>query len=193
MPNWVSNTVSIEGEKEIISEIKEKLARPTKVSAEGNTEAQVISFLNIVGPPDDKWDEYHGMHGYSEGEKKGDTEFNWYNFNQSNWGVKWDACDPSIVDEGTTKVVYEFQSPWSPPIRAFIALSEQYPTITITDEWIEEQGFGSTVILKNGEDEEVDSFDWMCGDCDYKHAGETDSFYNEETYEHTCPNCGVSR
>jgi len=186
MPNWVDNTVSIEGDEEIISEIKERLARPTNVR---DGEAQVISFLNIVCPPSDKWDEYNGMHGWSEGEKKGDTEFNWYNFNQANWGVKWDACDPSIVHEGTTKVVYQFQSPWSPPIRAFIALSEQYPTITIKDEWIEEQGFGSTVILKNGEDEEVDSFDWMCSYCNYKHQGETDSFWDAEKYHYTCPEC----
>ena len=190
MPNWVDNTVIIEGEKEIISEIKERLARPTKVK---DSEPQVISFLNIVCPPDDKWDEYNGMHGYSNGEKQGDTEFNWYNFNQANWGVKWDACNPSIVDETDTKVVYEFQSPWAPPIRAFLALSEQYPTITITDEWIEEQGFGSTVIVKNGDDEEVDGFDWICGYCNYKHQGETDLFWNAETYEHTCPKCEVSQ
>ena len=191
MPNWVDNTVIIEGEKEIISEIKEKLSRPTPMDEEG--QSKCISFLNIVGPPQDKWDEYKQVHGWANGEQTGNTDYNWYNFNNTNWGVKWDACDPSIIEETDNRIVYWFNSPWSPPIRAFIALSLQYPTVTIKDEWIEEQGFGSTVILKNGEDEEVDGFDWICGDCNHKHSGETDSFYNEETYEHTCPNCGVTR
>ena len=198
MPNWCFNTVTIKGDKEEIKRVREQLSQPFQSpNRDWATDEvtivdvnPVFSFWNIVRVPEDKLDEYHAVHGFSNGEKSGDTEFNWYNWNIREWGTKWDVAGESfIADEGDDYVVYSFNTAWSPPVHALNALSVQYPTLVITNEWEEEQGFGSTLIHKNGEEEEFDGFDWKCGDCDYLYVGDTSAIYDEESYEVMCPKC----
>ena len=67
------------------------------------------------------------------------TKNDWYNWNLRNWGTKWDACDPARrIDEPNNKVVYTYQTAWSPAVSALDSLAEQYPTLTITTRFIEE-------------------------------------------------------
>ncbi len=84
MPNWCYNTLLIEAEPQVISKIKAQLSAPytTKYDDTGIVDVQKdLSFWNIIRPPADKMDEYHGTHGYTADGKVGDTEFNWYNWN----------------------------------------------------------------------------------------------------------------
>lgn len=156
MPNWVFNDLHIEGSAEDLQKVKAQLNAPyiRKNSEEKVVYSNpVISFLNIVRPPLDKMDEYEGVHGYKDGEKQGETPFNWYNFNNREWGTKWDIAvsdeekysDTRLCSESETKLHYYFQTAWSPPLAVIEALSLQHPELEITLRYEEEQGWGGEI------------------------------------------------
>jgi hypothetical protein len=162
MPNWVFNSLSIEGDEEQIKKVKAQLNAPYERRFESKEEVTkysnpIFSFWNIVRPPADKIEEYEGVHGYADGERQGDGEFNWYNFNNREWGTKWDVAisddnkfPETTMTDGETLVTYNFQTAWSPPVEAIEKLSEQHPELTITLDWEEEQGFGGVYVFQEG-------------------------------------------
>jgi len=158
MPNWVYNNLSIEGSEEAIAKVKAQLNKPLekKYRNQENTTTYsnpVFSFMNIIAPPDDKLDEYFGTHGYEGGVAKGDTEYNWYNFNNTKWGTKWDVAvsdeekfpETEITNESATHISYRFNTAWSPPLPVIEELSVQHPELEITLEYEEEQGWGGEI------------------------------------------------
>lgn len=161
MPNWVTNTLTINGTPERVKEIKEQLGKPftttqkdwrTQEVSEVRYDNPIISFRNIVFVPDDKLDLYHETHGFSDGKQTGDTEWNWYNFNNREWGTKWDIAQANdsyketyISDESDTHVSYYFQTAWSPPTPAIEKLAEKYPDVVIELAYEEEQGWGGEI------------------------------------------------
>jgi hypothetical protein len=40
---------------------------------------------------------------------------NWYSWNNSNWGTKWDACDLNDFKREDNKLSFTFNTAWSPP------------------------------------------------------------------------------
>jgi Ferredoxin-like domain in Api92-like protein len=210
MPNWCFNLVTIEGSEEDIKRVKEQLNKPfsqpykdwktnePKIQMYSNP---VFAFWNIVCPPEDKYDLYHETNGWSNGVKSGDTPWNWYNFNNREWGTKWDVAvgddaeypETHLANETSTMLVYSFNTAWAPPIGALNKLSEQYPSLSIKNEWEEEQGFGATSVHKNGEDEEVEGYNWKCP-MDHFFCGDTnDLIYDEGQGELICPTCEPDR
>lgn len=168
MPNWVFNSLSIDGDKEQIQKVKAQLNAPYERKFHNGREDKidvetysnpVISFWNICRPPEDKLDEYEGVHGYADGERQGDSAFNWYNFNNREWGTKWDIgvsdsnkySDTEMTNDSENSLGYRFQTAWSPPIEAIEKLSAQYPELEITLDWEEEQGFGGVYVFQDGE------------------------------------------
>jgi hypothetical protein len=83
---------------------------------------------------------------------------NWYNWNNRNWGSKWDARVNSaeITD---TKLIYDFDTPWAPPVQVLEALAEEYPKLEITLRYLEEQGWGGEVFLQGTICNEVEEWD----------------------------------
>ena len=161
MPNWVYNHLTIEGSEEDINKVKAQVGavvkRKYKSADEVNEEVDeepIFSFMNILPPPEDKLDEYHAVHGYTGGEKTGDTKYNWYNFNVREWGTKWDARDVDLLEEGKTFLHYKFDTAWSPPTPVIEKLAQQNPNLNITLEYREEQGWGGEVAF-NGSFVEV--------------------------------------
>jgi len=173
MPNWVYNELTISGSAEDIAKIKEQLAQPKPMPNGEASEERVISFWNIKHPPLDKLDEYHSTHGWAGGEATGQTNYNWYVFNNREWGTKWDAGDASLNSESETSLSYSFSTAWSPP-SVFTALSEQYPDATITLWYEEEQGWGGKIGFENGEENEIDSWDIPESHTDYKDRDKED-------------------
>lgn len=193
MPNWVFNNVRIVGEERVISELRDKLARPVpQREKEEESPTAPISFWNIICPPEDNWDEYFGTNGWGPEGRTGDTYDNWYNFNNREWGTKWDACNPDFAQIQPTELLYTFDTAWCPPTQALEHLSSQYPQLTITNAWQEEQGFGATQVFDNGNVTETEGYDWMCSECDYQVVdGAVDREYCEECEDVVCPKCRV--
>ena len=182
MPNWVFNHLTIDGSKEDIAKVKAQVGAVVKRKYKGVDEVDekideepIFSFMNILPPPEDKLDEYHAVHGYANGEKTGDTEYNWYNFNVREWGTKWDARDVDLLEEHKTSLHYKFDTAWSPPTPVIEKLAQQNPNLNITLEYREEQGWGGevnfngsvTVVVKEWDvpDTHAEEIEANHGDC----------------------------
>jgi hypothetical protein len=162
MPNWVFNSLIIEDSPEKIKEIAEVLARPHETTYHESKwdestgkhiqEPQIgyvnqsISFWNIIAP--ENLDEYFN---------KADADtlnnpLNWYEWNITNWGTKWNACEAQDVhfSEDGCKAYYNFDTAWSPPIPAILKLSEKFPTSKITLDYQEETGWAGVCEFFNG-------------------------------------------
>ena len=138
MPNWVTNTLTIEcDDKDYLLGVRARLRAPIP-GRDGDihivTDTE-FSFWNIVAPTN--LESYFGTCD-SEGMKDRD---NWYNWNNRNWGCKWDARTHFAEMMGD-KLVYEFDTPWAPPIQVIETLAETYPKLEITLRYVEEQGWG---------------------------------------------------
>lgn len=64
--------------------------------------------------------------------------YDWYNWSIANWGCKWNACRPEIVDESNGITCFQFDTPWGCPDAWLQALAEKIPYHLA---WEEEQGY----------------------------------------------------
>jgi len=125
MPNWVYNSMTITGGS---SEELGKLADSLK-GDRGDGAISDLTFQSIVPRPAEEQD--------------------WYNWNISNWGTKWDANDVTFtLDEDTLH--YTFSTAWSPPAQIFTAVSTANPDLHFRFVFEEEQGWGGVVEAKAG-------------------------------------------
>ncbi len=184
MPNWVTNILTFEGDKNQIEQLLQKIkGEPFKDGSENP-----ISFQSIITMPvelegtkspmqiisQEEYDakekrisngqltDMESSFGLSRGltkelSDKYKKEFgadNWYDWNCKNWGTKWSACNQTI--EGN-KII--FDTAWSTPYPVIEKISEMFPEITITLKYADED-FGQNcgfLIFEGGEivDEET--------------------------------------
>ena len=161
MPNWVNNSVKVSGDAEEIAKFKEKAGRSYS-SHRGEMHEAVFSFWNFKSPPQEALDngEYFETHGFSkENGATGQTANNWYNWNNREWGTKWDACSPELDQEGSGYLQYRFDTAWSMPEPVFAEMVAQHPKLKFDIYCIEEQGWGSEYEGFDGNLEVVDEWD----------------------------------
>lgn len=83
---------------------------------------------------------------------------NWYDWQQDNWGCKWgpydgiDIPEETVYKNGKGKLVYEYNTPWSPPNQWLINTSKQFPSLKF-ENYCNEPGncFKGTVVIINGQ------------------------------------------
>lgn len=134
MPNWVFNKIELEADGAVLDLIASTLAK----RSEDPDETTPFTFQNILPRPE--------------------SEQDWYNWNITNWGTKWDASDVE-TQRVDGMLAYRFSSPWSPPFPVIQKLSEQYPSVCITHTFEEEQGWGGVVEFQAGTHNQKDSWD----------------------------------
>jgi hypothetical protein len=194
MPNWVFNTLTIQGPKDQVDSIKNKLNSPyTKKHDNWNIETQqmevkeykfsnpVFAFHNIYNHIEDGVSDeiYVKQPNYALNRDPLDFSTNdWYNWNVRNWGTKWDVAVEDSYEYSETEllehvsngedqwVVYRFNTAWSPPVPALEKLSALVPNCVVTLEWQEEQGFGGEIEFVKGEITSDFGYDNQCRDCD---------------------------
>lgn len=177
MPNWCSNTVTIEGPKDQLDALAKKVSLPyetmflTFVDGAQKHVASTVSgeFLlwNIVSPDD--------LEMYFSGS-------NWYEWNIEHFGTKWDV-DASSERLSETSLVFQFESAWSPPLPALYALSEQWPDLTVSA-WFSEAGmnFEGEHTVKGGQAVSVQE-----GQCRDRWCEACDSHYRVDSYDYAGP------
>lgn len=190
MPNWVYNSLVIKGEADVIAKIRAQVSAPYETkhldwkTNELRTEKveQPFSYWNIIKPTD--------LDAYFDNPETHDQSGrnHWYNWNCSNWGVKWDASDVYESDGDDTLLVYTFQSPWGIPEAALVELSSQYPTAELELEFEEEGGWGGTIEFTNGFAVVTEEYDSKCRQCQ---ALETMD-YCEECECQVCKDCNYA-
>lgn len=189
MPNWVYNSLTIEGNAEDISAIKTQLNQPfQRQHDQWNMETRqmelqdvtysnpVFAFWNIIKPTNLEAYNKQSDHSLPMEEQlmfKGD---NWYDWNVTNWGTKWDVAvsdneqypETELINEEdwSDRLIYSFNTAWSPPLPAIATLSEQYPNLEFTLSYEEETGWGGEIEFLNGQDTVLENYENKCRDCD---------------------------
>ena len=197
MPNWVSNSVTIEGNPDVVNQIKDLVSKPYVMPVESNGDLAYtvkdvpvdspFSFWNIIKPTD--------MEAYpKQPDFKSDSPYSgndWYSWNNRNWGVKWDTTNPELVyDEPNGEnhvLVYNFETAWGTPNTVLIELSNQFPSVLITNEYMEETGWGGAAEFANGKMLSHSEYGWKCWECDHT---EDEAPYCEDCEYDMCPSCG---
>lgn len=133
----------------------------------------MFAFWNIVKPTD--LDTYFGKQPKYDPDKPiaFDSD-HWYDWNVRNWGTKWDVANKdadspyndTTMEQTDNAVIYNFNTAWSPPMPAIIALSSQYPELVFHLFYEEETGWGGDVKIMNGFILSEQSYDNQCRDCD---------------------------
>jgi hypothetical protein len=135
MPNWVYNSMMIGGDEAKLTELLTKWETPPK-----DDEREEFSFQNIIPRPEDQGD-------------------NWYDWNCSNWGTKWDACEPETYWDNDSLEI-KFSTAWSQPEPIFVAIGDicKANGLSLTIYFEEEQGWGGAWKLE--EDGTWDMTEW---------------------------------
>ena len=208
MPNWVYNTLTIQGPKEQVDYIKDRLNKPYQKTFENwNMQSKQMEFKEYLFPnpvfafhniynhiEDGVSDEiYHMQPDYTlpmveQLQFKGN---HWYDWNVRNWGTKWDVAvshddnypETELLEyksEGDDNwVVYRFNTAWSPPEPAMRKLSELVPNCVLTLSFEEETGWGGEWEFVRGEMTAESNYESKCRDCD-----------EEDTLEYCDNDCG---
>ena len=151
MPNWTTNQLIIEGDKDQVKALLSFI--------KGDDE--VIDFNKIIPMPEilkntasgwctvdgkqvNSWYEDSSIADLSERsksqrlftdeevaelEKIGST--NWYDWACSNWGTKWNASQSNIEYECDGYAEIRFDTAWSPPAPILAALQRKFPDLQI--------------------------------------------------------------
>ena len=215
MPNWVYNGLTIEGNPEQVKSLIKQMNKPFVYSVQSNGDLSfnvkqrkyvnpIFAFHNIYSYLDHGVtdEQYHcqppsGKDVSFTDWMKHETN-DWYNFNNREWGVKWDVAvaeddkysNTSIqeAENGENYVVYyNFETAWSVPVPALNKLSAQYPTLLFTLSYEEETGWGGEAEFLRGGMISDSQYGWMCRECDHK---EEETPYCEECEYDMCPSCG---
>ncbi len=213
MPNWVYNTLTIEGNKQDIAKLKKHVSEPYTrpfadyVSKDGElvTVAKdvtfnnpVFAFWNIVKPEDMKayiFEESTGVPKDADNENAWFRSNNWYDWNVRNWGTKWDVANADdekyletelLLDE-ETRLQYSFNTAWAPPVKAMGWLSKIYPSLKINLDYEEETGWGGEIKFTDGTESQLEEYGWKCRECDHI---EQETPWCEECQFDICPECG---
>ena len=206
MPNWCYNSLTIEGSAEDISAIKTQLNQPFQRQHDqwnpetGKMELQdvlypnpVFAFWNITKPTNLEAYNKQADHTLPMAEQLQFKGGNWYDWNVTNWGTKWDVAvshneeypETEMIEEWSDRLIYRFNTAWSPPSPAIAKLSEQYPNCTFTLSFEEETGWGGEYEYTNGEEKEIESYENKCRDCDAINTME----YCENDCGEICSDC----
>jgi len=72
---------------------------------------------------------------------------NWYDWQMSSWGTKWDACDPNYDYESKT---LDFQTAWCCPEKIISRMAEMFPDLSF-DGYFADEDIGSNAgTIDNG-------------------------------------------
>lgn len=161
MPNWVANRISVTGtDAELDRFVEQVKGADSKLNKD---EDQQFHFGAFVHPSDEDLPYYlgekeeqkpEGYEDWSHADKLAHSlKFagrNWYDWNVTNWGTKWDACNAE-VERTAEGVAVAFDTAWSPPDPIFVAMAKQFPELEFDIWYEEEQGWGGEIIGKGGE------------------------------------------
>ena len=213
MPNWVYNTLTIQGPKDQVDFIKDKLNTSytrhyedywdsdtrTTIAKDIVFSNPVFSFWNIIAPTDLSAYVRQTDHTLSIAEQLKFEGNDWYSWNVRNWGTKWDVAvqdddkytETELVQHMSNDedqwLVYRFNTAWSPPMPAMINLSKLVAKCVITLSYEEETGWGGEAEFLRGTMISDSQYGWQCRECDHK---EDESPWCEECEYDMCPSCG---
>jgi hypothetical protein len=125
MPNWVYSTLEFSGSEADLKKLAERLE-----GTGDDSEVHPLTFMKVIPRPP---------------EEEGD----WYNWNTTNWGTKWDAVDPELSEE-PGQITYRFRTAWAPPMPVVEQIVKDNPALDVNYFYEEEQGWGGSIVVSKG-------------------------------------------
>lgn len=157
MPNWCSNSITIQGSTDTL--------KPLWEQAQANWKNEDYGLLNAMVPipealkgttspaPDD------GSQPYVDGHT------NWYDWCINNWGTKWDINDEGLEftdnGDGTASITGWFESAWAPPIAAYNTFLDDNDGCSLYSSY-EEGGMDFAGIYEDGDDDYMENLSEAC-------------------------------
>ena len=197
MPNWVYNNLHCHGSEADLDALAAFFTREIQIhkwnpqmgTDDLVTETVPFTYMAMRNPFEPPYnvshEEYHSVNGYSNGVQTGNTAGNWYNWNSRNWGVKWDATGID-VDREPELLTYRFESPWGPPLaEMLLEMSQEFPTISFTHNYEEEQGWGGEYEFQDGLISEETEWDIPMSHADHMNRDQTcncEIYFDEVEY-----------
>ena len=160
MPNWVYNTLTVNGDKKQVEAFADLAKKPGLFTTEGESISE-LSFSNFVRPDVSIMDEYWGEQPRKATlveALKFDSN-HWYDWNIRNWGTKWDASEADVLSTSESEIVYSFSTAWAPPTPVFYAMVQQFPGLSFELRYTEEQGWGGELHGEGGTHWVVEEWD----------------------------------
>jgi hypothetical protein len=156
MPNYCSNDLLIQGNKEQIEQLKNQLITLDDMGYEQIKFENVFptpeALVNVTCPPraeGGETEEEFELRQKTNKELYGATD--WYNWRVQNWGTKWDSCGTHISNYSDNELSICFDTAWSPPIGVLQKMGELYPELEITCYYMEEgMGFCGMFFTHDG-------------------------------------------
>jgi hypothetical protein len=139
MPNWCDNTLTVEGAEETVQRFKQM----AKLQA-GKADSD-LSLASLYPIPDNV---YQGDLGPEESQRYGKNT--WYHWCITHWGTKWDV-QATLTDALPVRLVYWFQSAWSPPVPWLKKVARDFPRLRFVLTYDEPgMAFAGTAIADQG-------------------------------------------
>ena len=170
MPNWCNNTLIVEGNVEDLQRIKSLL-----INEQGE-----FSFNWAVPQPENLYRENISSEKRDELDAQGIP--NWYDWNNRNWGTKWDACSAFIDTDEDNEIRINFQTAWSPPSDWLYSFFKKLEGIEVSVQLLyDEPGmeFAGSVVREM--DGEVYEYEGRIYQVDYEG---NEVFYDSKTERH---------
>ena len=170
MPNWCNNTLIVEGNVEDLQRIK-----PLLINEQGE-----FSFNCAVPQPENLYRENISSEKRDELDAQGIP--NWYDWNNRNWGTKWDACSAYVDTDEDNEIRVNFQTAWSPPSDWLYSFFKKLEGIEVSVQLLyDEPGmeFAGSVVREM--DGEVYEYEGRIYQVDYEG---NEVFYDSKTERH---------
>ena len=153
MPNWCSNSITIEGPAAKIRALWEQITFDPE-----NDETGLLDAMHPM--PKELHDTTKGTNG---------DDINWYDWRVDNWGTKWEVSTEGLEfidnEQGRAMITGWFDSAWSPPIGAYERFLEQNEDCSLEASYYE-PGCDFAGFWNNGADEYCENLhdEWQKGD-----------------------------
>lgn len=187
MPNWCNNDMIIEGKTEDLNELKEFVKGEKtwfdleKVIPLTDTKAKAKVLWDKLSSEEqkDRWDNDFDQFWFNVGDG--------YHWCADNWGTKWNT-DCSEPQQTETKLMYAFDTAWSPSEPITKILIKRFPKLHFVHEY-EEWGMCFQGILEGKDGIVIKDGCWdvdiaECPDC------EITCLSPKEDDEFECTDCG---
>lgn len=175
MPNHITNRLSIIGTEEQVAQVRAEIkgeredqyidfhkiapipkelegtVSPMRIVSQEEYDIQELKIAtNDLTENEKNWGISRSLtQALADEYKKKFGHCDWYGWQTSNWGTKWNAYEQHEIDAN----VIEFDTAWSTPYSLLVNLSKKYPQVTFEVEYADED-FGYNVgkyVLLNGE------------------------------------------
>lgn len=134
MPNWCNNTLEVRGKVEQLNEFIEKSkTKDGDFTMEGllPTPKELTETTSPVMWRGDESDEEGKLAFEAEAKRIEQTygHADWYSWNLSNWGTKWDVSESTVAYAGDDNFIVSYDTAWTPNINWVERVSKMFPDL----------------------------------------------------------------